>query len=149
MRRAAKHNDANRGLLLVITAMVSFVVLAAIADMLAQKSAPKPLEVVLIVGTLVLSWLFTTLMYALHYAHLYYTANAEGRDSGGLDFPGTEEPDYWDFSYFSSCIGMTFQTSDVNVTSRRLRRIGMFHCMAAFVFNIGVIAFAINVLSGS
>jgi uncharacterized membrane protein len=63
-------------------------------------------------------------------------------------FPKTEEPDYWDFAYFASPRGMTFQTSDSDITSRRIRRTAMFHALAAFVFNIGLIAFSINVLGG-
>jgi uncharacterized membrane protein len=60
--------------------------------------------------------------------------------------PETEEPNYWDFAYFAACISMTFQTSDIDVLSRSMRRTLLFHAIAAFVFNIGVIAFAINVL---
>ena len=43
---------------------------------------------------------------------------------------------------------MTFQTSDVEITSRRLRRVSIGQCLAAFVFNLGVLAFSINVLGG-
>ena len=44
---------------------------------------------------------------------------------------------------------MTFQTSDVQITLSGIRRIALLHCFAAFVFNIGVIAFTINVLGGA
>ena len=148
MRRDAKRNDANRALLLGITAMVSGVIMVTVASVLLQQGARKPFEIALVLATLCLAWLFSNLVYALHYAHLYYVAGPDGKDSGGLEFPDTKEPDYWDFAYFSSCVGMTFQTSDTNITSQRLRRIGMFHGLAAFVFNLGVIAFAINVLGG-
>ena len=87
------------------------------------------------------------MIYTLHYAHLFYREGARG-DSGGLEFPRTPEPDYWDFIYFAFCLGMTFQTSDVTVTDGRLRRAVTAHCMAAFVFNLGIIAFTINVLGG-
>ena len=36
---------------------------------------------------------------------------------------------------------MTFQTSDVDTTNTRMRIVTIFHCLAAFVFNIGVLAF--------
>ena len=147
MRDAARRNDANRAALLGITATVMIVVLTAVASELSQKGAPRPAQVALIVGTLVLSWLFSTLVYALHYAHIFYSDN-QGKDCGGITFPGTEEPDYWDFIYLSSCLGMTFQTSDMDFTNGRVRRIVTFHCLAAFVFNIGVLAFSINVLGG-
>ncbi|WP_404710611.1 DUF1345 domain-containing protein [Sphingomonas sp. MMS24-J13] len=147
MRQSAKSNDANRALLLAITCLVSFIVLAAVASELMQKGTPKPPMIFMIIGTLALCWLFSSLIYALHYAHLFY-ADDQGKDLGGVDFPATKEPDYWDFLYFSTCLSMTFQVSDMNITSRRIRRVVMFHCLAAFVFNLGIIAFTINVLGG-
>ncbi|MEI9850748.1 MAG: DUF1345 domain-containing protein [Sphingomonas sp.] len=148
MRRAAKKNDGSRVLLLAITAMVSVAILVAVASELMQKGGRNPLEIALVIATLCLSWVFSNLVYAMHYAHLYYRADAGGKDCGGIEFPNTAEPDYWDFAYFASCLGMTFQTSDMDITSQRLRRTAMFHCLAAFVFNLGVIAFSINVLGG-
>jgi uncharacterized membrane protein len=99
-------------------------------------------------ATLALSWLFSNTVYALHYAHLFYTDDASGKDSGGIDVPKCDEPDYWDFLYFSFTLGMTFQTSDVEITSAPVRRTTIGHSLAAFVFNIGVLAFTINVLGG-
>lgn len=148
MRASAKKNDANRVGLLVITGIVMGVVLASVASELMQGGRPKPLQIVLIVGTLSLAWLFSNVVYALHYAHLFYSGTDKGKDAGGVDFPGTKEPDYWDFLYFSTCLGMTFQVSDMDITSGRVRRVVMFHCLAAFVFNLGIIAFTINVLGG-
>jgi uncharacterized membrane protein len=148
MREAAIRNDANRVMLLVITGIVSLVILVAIAAELSQRTAPKPFAVALIIATLALAWAFSNMIYALHYAHIFYTANETGIDSGGIDFPGTKEPDYWDFTYFAFTLGMTFQTSDTDITDRRIRKIATLHSLAAFVFNIGVLAFTINVLGG-
>jgi uncharacterized membrane protein len=147
MRAAARRNDANRAVLLLITAAVSLVILAAIAAELMQRGGREPWQMALIVVTLVLSWLFSNTVYALHYAHLFYTGE-RGKDAGGIEFPGTPEPDYSDFLYFAICLGMTFQTSDVTITDRGMRRVVTLHCLAAFVFNLGVIAFSINVLGG-
>ena len=69
-------------------------------------------------------------------------------DARGIEFPQTPEPNYWDFIYFATCLGMTFQVSDMYITSSRLRKVVMFHCLAAFVFNLGILAFTINVLGG-
>lgn len=148
MRHDAERNDANRPMLLGITALVGFVVMAAVAAELSQQGSPSPAIIVLVVGTLLLSWSFSTLVYALHYAHCFYTRERGGKDSGGIAFPGTEEPDYWDFLYFSATIGMTFQTSDTDIESRRIRKIATFHSFVAFAFNLGVVAFTINVLGG-
>jgi uncharacterized membrane protein len=97
---------------------------------------------------LVLTWLFSNIVYALHYAHLFYLDGADGGDAGGIDFPGCTTPDYWDFLYFSLTLGMTFQTSDVTISSRAVRRVVLGHSLAAFVFNLGIIAFTINVIGG-
>jgi len=149
MRELAERNDANRGFLLLIAAVVTGVIMIAVGSELAHKGGLQRLDMILVVATLCLCWLFSTLVYALHYAHLFYTRNDEGGDSGGVCFPGTEEPDYWDFAYFSSCLAMTFQTSDVDIQSGSYRRAVMFHTLGAFVFNIGVIAFSINILGSS
>ncbi len=145
MRRDAARNDANRIVLLGITGVVTTVVLVAVAAELRQKHNPSPAAIVLIVLSLALAWLFSNIVYALHYAHLFYD-QASGKDCGGVDFPGTKEPNYWDFIYFAFTLGMTFQTSDVEITSGHIRAIATFHCLAAFVFNLGVLAFTINVL---
>ncbi|MFA5969718.1 MAG: DUF1345 domain-containing protein [Sphingomonas sp.] len=146
IRSQARGNDANRALLLTVSVVVSLVVLVAVmSEMHAKTNRP---EIALIVGTLALTWLFSNTVYALHYAHLYYQGDERGADRGGIDFPGNGEPDYWDFAYFSFTLGMTFQTSDVEVPSRFIRRVVLGHCMAAFVFNIGVLALTINVLGG-
>ena len=150
MRRHAAANDANRVLLLIVTAAVSVVILVAIALELGGKGKPEPLAIGLVVATLALSWLFSNTVYALHYAHIYYIKDDDGEgDHKGVAIPDEDEPDYWDFIYFAYTLGMTFQTSDVEICSRHVRRVVTFHCLVAFVFNIGVIAFTINVLGSA
>jgi uncharacterized membrane protein len=150
IRRQARENDANRPGLLAITGIVTAVVLVAVAAELGQRGGPAPAVAGLIVGTLALSWLFSNIVYALHYAHLFYSDgdSGGGGDRGGIDFPGTEEPDYSDFLYFAATLGMTFQTSDVEIRDRGVRRVVTVHALMAFAFNIGVLAFTINVLGG-
>ena len=145
IRSQAKRNDANRTVLLGITGATMLVVLTAVAS---EVGSPHDTaSSVLVVVTLVLAWLFSNTIYALHYAHLFYgNDNQESGDDGGLEFPKCDEPDYWDFLYFSFTLGMTFQTSDVTIASRRMRRFVIGQCLAAFVFNLGVLAFTINVL---
>ena len=151
MRVQAARNDANRAFLLAVTGAVMLVILVAVGSELAEKGSPKAPQVALIIATLILSWLFTNIVYALHYAHMFYSQgdlDGDGavEDIGGLDFPSTKEPNYWDFIYFSLTLGMTFQTSDVDMTSTRVRIVATFHCFAAFIFNLGVLAFTINSL---
>ena len=149
MRRQATANDANRAGLLVLTGLTMLVILTSVFKETQGKT--NLIGTLLIIGTLVVAWLFSNTVYAMHYAHLYYSNDADdvGSDSGGIDFPKCDEPDYWDFLYFSFTLGMTFQTSDVEISSRRVRRTVLGQCLAAFVFNIGVLAFSINVLGSS
>ena len=113
----------------------------------AMGDNPQPFTKGLIIVTLVLAWLFSNMIYALHYAHVVYMHPDIG--CVGLEFPRTPHPVYWDFVYFAFTCGMAFATSDVQVTSTRMRRMVTIHCLAAFAFNIGVLAFTINVLGGS
>lgn len=147
MRRHAAENDAARLTLLVVTGLVMASLLVLIAVQFGGAlSFPVKL---LVLATLVLAWLFSNSVYAMHYAHLCYSADCPGDGGcGGLQFPGTETPDYWDFLYFSFTLGMASQTADVAITDRSIRRIALFHCMAAFTFNLGLISFTIGVLSG-
>ncbi len=145
MRRHAAQNDANRVLVLIVTTIVTTVVLAAIAGELPKAEAGERFAMAKLIVTLALTWLFANTVYAMHYAHLYYS-ECDGGDRQGLDFPDEETPDYLDFIYFSFTLGMTFQTSDVQITGREIRRISTLHSLAAFVFNLGVIAFTINAL---
>ena len=146
MRTHATQNDANRLGLLLITALIGIVILVAVASVLGEgKGPPDPPVVALIVGTLLIAWLFSNTVFALHYGHLFYGKAGRG-DRGGLDFPGTKEPDYPDLLYFSFTLGMTFQTSDVTVSGRHMRRIVLLQSIACFIFNIGILAFTINAL---
>src|SRR6476469_2134873 len=72
IRKKAKENDANRGVLLAVTGLVSIVILVTLGAELAGKTKSGP-PVALIVGTLTLAWLFSNVIYAVHYAHLYYS----------------------------------------------------------------------------
>jgi len=150
IRRHSRDNDANRALVLVVSTVVAFAVMAAVTGELKGAQAGEPWAIAKLIATLLLIWLFANTVYALHYAHLYYSrAEGSGKDAGGLDFPGTKMPDYGDFIYFAYTLGMTFQTSDVGIVAPRFRRVALLHSFEAFVFNIGVIAFTINTLGGA
>ena len=146
IRRHAAANDANRRMLLGITGIVVGTLFVAIAAE-AIGHNPQPFTKALIISTLALAWLFCNTIYALHYAHLAY--RHPGRGCLGLEFPGTKIPVYWDFVYFAFTCGMAFATSDVQITSQHIRKVVTVHSLAAFAFNIGVLAFTINVLGSS
>jgi len=148
MRQAAAENDANRLVLLILTLILSLVILVTVAAELVGPGHPTVTEKQLIVTTLLLSWTGANTVYALHYAHLFYSSGKDGKDRGGLVFPGDgQEPDYADFVYFAFTLGVALQTSDVAVTSPAIRRIVLLHCLEAFIFNMGVLALAISILT--
>lgn len=144
--RHAAQNDANRVALLIISFAVSAVVLGALALLVSGTGAySKPLVII----TLALAWLFANIVYAIHYAHLYYMPDkAHGGHAGGLSIPSSTTPDYFDFLHFALILGMTFQTADISITSRAIRRASTGHCLEAFIFNIGILAFSINMIAG-
>ena len=92
--------------------------------------------------TILCSWFFVHTIWAVHYAHEFYGDEGERR---GLDFPKEDEPDYWDFLYFSFNMGAAAQTSDVAVLSRNMRRLVLAHTILAFLFNTMIFALAVNV----
>jgi uncharacterized membrane protein len=144
IERLAKENDAARTFLLFVTLIVIAVLLIAVAAETGQ-GRPEPLTKGLIIVTLIIAWLFSNSVYALHYAHMAYVRPPAG--CAGFRFAGTAEPVYWDFVYFAFTCGMAFATSDVEVTDREVRKVVVFHCLAAFAFNIGVLAFTVNLLA--
>ncbi len=146
MREDAKANDANRVMLLGISFVISAVILVAVGSQLSRDGGFSAGEIALIVGTLVLVWVFGNTIYALHYAHLYYSGDDGGSDATGLDFPGKRDPAYADFCYFAFTLGVALQTADVCITSPHIRRIVTVHCVAGFFFNLGVLALTVNVL---
>lgn len=149
MRLHAAENDANRGWVLLIAALVPLAIMAAITAELPAAKGGDPVSIIKLIVTLTMGWVFTNLVFMLHYAHMFYSVRDNGSDSGGFEFPGTAEPDYWDFLYFSFTAGMSFAASDVNVTRGAVRRITVGQCLLAFLFNIGALAFTINVLAGA
>ncbi len=142
--RAAELDDAGAGVLplSILAAAASVAVVIGEAASAPQSQAGSTSLLVLL--TLVLSWTFIHLIFAQHYAHAFYGPNENGKDRGGLLFPGEDEPDYWDFIHFALIIGVANQTADVQIADRRLRRIGSLHSLTAFVFNTVILALGVN-----
>ena len=118
---------------------------SASKDMAAQA---KALHVGLVAVTLFGSWLLTHTVFCLRYANEYYESKPDGGVAEGLKFPGDENPDYWDFFYFALVLGMTFQVSDVNIESRKMRRLATAHGLLSFLFSTVILALSVNIASG-
>ena len=147
----AAEEDEGAGAILVLTVLAAVASIVAIFVELATASDDKSnwLSPVLALSTVILSWVFIHTIFAFHYAHDFY-GEAEGGRKGGLKFPETddgkgENPDYWDFVYFSFVIGMTFQVSDVQVTDKSVRRLVVFHGAVSFFYNVAVLALMVNI----
>jgi uncharacterized membrane protein len=146
MRRQARMQDSGRWTTLLSGVALSAIVLIAVTTELNSGGKGGAFAIAVAAATIILSWMFMNTLFALHYAHGYY--GDFGAKHKGLDFPGDEDPDYWDFAYFSFTIGMTFQVSDVQITTRYLRRIGLMHSAIAFFFNVFIIAISVNIAAG-
>jgi len=143
-RRAIAHDEGGHAILVVtILASVASVV-ALVAELSYAKEHPGDFRVALAGMTVVLSWLFVQIVFAMHYAHVYYRAEKMGQPRGGLDFGEQGAPDYWDFVHFAIVLGATAQTADVDFASQEMRRIGTFHTLVAFGFNTAILATMIN-----
>lgn len=151
MRRRALLQDEGRMIILTLVIAAAVMSLGAIVAELSvvrdMNGALRYGHIALTVLTIVSSWAFTQVMFALHYAHDYYTNEQRG-NPGGLLFPGGHPPDYGDFLYFSCVIGTSGQTADVNIDGRVMRRAALVHCVLAFFFNTTLLALSINIASG-
>jgi uncharacterized membrane protein len=144
IRQRAALLDEDRVAFLILTAAAGLASLGAIVAELGSKDTGRaPAHLALAVVTIALSWAFIHTIFALHYAHEFYIENRY--EDGGLAFPGKEQPDYWDFVYFSLVIGMTSQVSDVAVTAKGIRRMVAAHGVISFFFNVALLALTVNI----
>jgi len=157
IKRIAARQDAGKWAVLALCLLAATASLVAIAgDMPRVKTASglgQAARVALIVYTIVLSWVFMHSVFALHYAHDYYLearrpAVGVSPISERLLFPGKHSPTYGDFLYFSFTIGMTFQTSDVQIADPYIRRVVLAHGAVAFFYTTGILALMINLVAG-
>jgi len=146
-RRRGARDDGGRILLLIVSVAAFISILISIGTLISGKATLEALDFAICIPTLILAWVFSNLIFALHYSHMYYD-QAAGRDRQGLVFPETAEPGFADFCYFAFVIGMTFQVSDVAVNDARMRQTVLVHGVLAFFFNLGVLALAVNLAAG-
>jgi uncharacterized membrane protein len=95
------------------------------------------------IGTIVTSWAVVHTVFTLRYAALYYT----GPD-GGVDFNEDDKPTYTDFAYLAFTIGMTYQVSDTDLTSKAIRHTALRHALLSYLLGTVIIAATINLAAG-
>lgn len=158
VRREVDGQDPSRVLISLFVIVASFVSLFAILFLLQDARSTMSwheltLHVILSFSCIICSWVLVHTVFTLRYAHMYYRSQAAGshpktKQLRGLEFPDEPEPDYLDFTYFSFVLGMTFQVSDVTISSRQIRRLALVHGLLSFAFNTLLVALTVNVVSG-
>jgi uncharacterized membrane protein len=145
-RRLATREDDSRpaaDLVLIAASVVSLLgVGLALLKASGESGTARALTTTVAVVTVALSWLAVHTVFTLRYAHLYYL------DGGGIDFHNEQAPDYGDFAYVAFTLGMTYQVSDTDLTSKRIRTTAFRHALVSYVFGIAVIATTVNVVAG-
>jgi len=156
MKKIAKLQDSNRTLLFVFILSAALICLLVVVVLLKStqhlNGLPLTLHILLSIAAVISSWALVHTLFVFRYAHLFYESLPKGKSPDkyeeGLEFPKEKEPDYLDFAYFSFVIGMTFQVSDVEISSKQIRRLALIHSLIAFAFNTVIVALSINVISG-
>ena len=147
----ARPEDESQWVLVVLGVVAAVAALAAIVWELGpvknMEGAAKAAHLALVVASILSAWIFIQVMFAIHYAGVFFAAIADGVP-GGLEFPGKAEPGWTEFVYQAFTVGCTFASSDTNVTSTRMRRICVIQGVVGFFFNTIILALAINIAAG-
>jgi uncharacterized membrane protein len=145
-QRIATIEDDSRSSAEVILVAASLASLVGVGLNLLKASQYTGTERALItsvaVATVALSWLVVQCVYTLRYAHVFYV------EGGGIDYHDGRAPDYGDFAYVAFTLGMTYQVSDTDITSKRIRMIALRQGLLSYVLGIAVVAMTINVVAG-
>jgi uncharacterized membrane protein len=149
LRNRARNEDEGIVAIVGLTALAIAFSFASMFSLLGKNANPSTLQLMLAIASIPLGWAVLHMLFAYHYARLYYAPAGKGEgspsDAGGLDFLDTPEPGIVEFMYFSFIIGATAQTADVNLRSTGFRKVVLFHGIASFVFNTVLLALAVNV----
>lgn len=153
IRKLASNQDPKRGIVFTVVLISTLAgMLAVLLLIVAKKSGggQDVLRISIAIAGMLLSWFLIHTIFTLRYAHIYYGDHKTkpNTHAAGLEFPEDDEPDYLDFAYFSFVLGMTFQVSDVQIASKKMRRIATFHGLLSFSFNTIMIALTINLIAG-
>ena len=150
LRAKYVEEDPTAPVILLVTVLCALLsVLGIIALLSTARQAPpgdRAAHLVLACLTIVNSWALVHTMFTIRYADMFYSV-LDG-DPPPLEFPDTPQPLFWDFAYFAFTIGVACQTADVSTRETHMRRMVTIHALIAFVFNLAILGFAINVSAG-
>jgi uncharacterized membrane protein len=152
IRKIASQEDGSRFFVFVIVLVASMASMVAVLLLILSKETftKAGLYLPVAIAGMLLSWILVHTTFCFHYAHMYYGNDKEDpkTHAQGLEFPEEKAPDYLDFAYFSFVIGMTFQVSDVEISSRAIRRQALVHGLLSFGLNTFVVALTVNLIAG-
>lgn len=154
IRTQAQVEDNSRVTIFTIVLVSTMASLLAVTLLLlSTEKDNETLHIITAITGMAFSWLLVHTIFTVRYAHLYYGDHKtkENIHAGGLGFPSEtvkDHPDFIDFAYFSFVVGMTFQVSDVQITSRQFRRLVLMHGLVSFVYNTVIVALTINTVAG-
>lgn len=150
--RAAAQDPGRNAVFVLTLIAVAFGFAAAFEILGRPLGGARPHEALVYLlgfGAVALGWLQIHTNFLFRYAHLYYRdRDRDTKSDGGLTFPGGEEPNDMDLAYFAFVIGMTFQVSDVQITSRAIRKLVLAHGLISFGYNTAILALVVNIVSG-
>lgn len=130
--------------LLVVSAGVASLAAVGLALVKAGNAHGGTKAYLIVIGlfSVAVAWAAVHTVFTLRYARLYYSP-----PTGGIDFNEADDPTYVDFAYLALTIGMTFQVSDTDLTSKPVRRSALHHALLSYLFGAVVVALVINVVS--
>lgn len=146
--KKAQQEDGSQlfvSLFIIVVTLSCFISVLMIIISTKEKQLDNSFIIIICMFAMLASWCLVHTIYTFHYARLYYENDSNG---SGLEFPGDDKPDYMDFAYFSFVMGCTFQVSDVGISSKKIRRVALFHGLLSFALNTFVVALTINIISG-
>lgn len=139
---AARH-DQRASFVLVAGLVLDFAALGLVILFLTTRTMDG-VDVGLAALSILGAWVLLNMLFAIHYAHVSFSCECRGDPQ--FAFPGAGPRAFSDFIYVAFVIGMTFQVSDVAIVDGGMRRLVIAHSVLAFLFNVFVLALAVNAL---
>lgn len=151
IKRIARMQDQSAALVLgmvILACMVSIVaIMSELPTLKSLHGTPKILHLVLTAMTLIVSWALLPSSFAMHYAHQHYLRKSDNVTP--MFFPEKpDDPNYWDFLYFSFTIAVASQTADVATGTTEMRKLALLQSVISFIFNLAILGLSVNVGAG-
>jgi uncharacterized membrane protein len=145
-RRHANIEDGSRRPAEAIVLAAGVALLAAVGLVLIKAGqshgGTKAYLITIGILSVMLSWATIHTIFMLRYTRSHYQS-----PDGAVDFNEKDPPAYLDFAYLAFTIGMTFQVSDTNLTTKPIRRVALSHALISYLFGAVIVAIAINIVA--